>query len=133
MSVKRNVKRNRKRRSRVLWQPFTGAIGMIVLAYLCYFFLSDKNQALVDEIRLQQQELDRLDKQCVREEARWNAMKSSERLELSMRSHGIAMNLPAARQVVRMDSDGVPREGQVSVAYLRALVAGNVAKAELDR
>jgi len=121
------ARRNIKRKSRISWQPFTGAILLLVILALGYMSIADKNKALLNEIREQQRELDRLYKEHTREEARWNAMKSAERLESSMRAHGIDMDLPQPNQVVRMGTDGNPVDGQVSVAYLRKLISGNVA------
>ena len=134
MAGRKNGKRNTKRKSRVSWQPFTGAILLFVVLALCYMSISDKNKELINEIRDQQRELDRLHKEYTREEARWNSMKSTERLETSMRDHGIEMNLPdPSRQVVRVNSDGIPFNGQTSVAYLRKLAAENVASSSSGR
>jgi hypothetical protein len=80
---------------------------------------ADKNKALLNEIREQQKVLDRLHKECTREEARWNGMKSAEMLDKAMRIHGIDMKLPLARQIVKMGSDGAPVEGQASLSWFR--------------
>ena len=133
MPVRKNVKRNRKRKSRVAWQPMTACIIIMVGVALGYFFIKQKNQALSTEIRAMQRELDRLEKDYSREEARWNSLKSSDRLESSMLAHGIEMKLAEPRQVVHMNEQGSPVEGQISVAYLRSLLAENVAQSSIDR
>jgi hypothetical protein len=67
-----------------------------------------------------------LENERVREEARWNAKKTPEKLERAMLQHGLDMNYPTATQVVRMDAaTGAPVPGQLSViAFRRSRNAG---------
>jgi hypothetical protein len=127
---KRNRRKNIKRKSRISWPPIAGAIMMLATLALCYSLIADNNKDLIRQIREQQSELDRLHKEYIREEVRWNAMKSAEKLDAAMDEHAIRMELPRPDQVVRMDSDGVPFKNQASVAYLRKLLPEDVAETE---
>lgn len=137
--ARRKIKRIRnrattRRNARISWPPFTGAILLVVILALVYMSFADKNKALLNEICGQQRELDRLYKEYTREEARWNAMKSAEMLEASMRAHGIDMNLPLPRQIVKMGADGKPVKGQHSLVWFRKhFIAGDVAKSGSTR
>jgi hypothetical protein len=132
--ARRAAKRNRKRnvKSALAWQPFTGVIVLIVGVALIYMSYTDKNKALQDEIDNKQSELGRLREQCMREESRWNALKTAENLEKSMIRHGIDMDLPQSHQIVKMGSNGRPLPNQHSVAWFarNRKERGNVVKAD---
>ncbi len=127
---RKNCKKNIKRRSRISWPPVAGAIMVLATLALCYSLIADNNKDLIRQIREQQSQLDRLHKEYLREEVRWNSMKSAEKLEAAMDEHAIKMELPRPDQVVRMDAQGVPLKGQTSVAHLRRMLADRVAEAE---
>jgi len=131
--ARRSAKRNRKRnvKSVLAWQPFTGVILLIVSVALAYMSYTDKNKALQDEIDSKQSELGRLKEQCMREESRWNALKTAENLEKSMIRHGIDMDLPKSHQIVKMGPDGQPLPDQHSVVWFarNRKDRGNVVKA----
>lgn len=63
--------------------------------------------------------LERLEAQRARESARWEEMKSPEKLETVLLKHGLSMHYPRAEQVVRMDKNGNPYSGQLSLAKAR--------------
>jgi len=127
------MRRNHKRRVRVRILPLPAA-GIIVLAAtvaLSYWFMDSKSAQLGQEIRKYEQKYAALESERVREEARWNAKKTPEKLERAMLQHGILMDYPKADQIVRMDVVGRPISGQLAlVKFQRNKNAGErVAKA----
>ena len=135
---KRAAKKNVKRtvvKSTFSWQPFTGVILLIVSLAVGYKTYVDKNKALQDEIDRKQSELGRQEERCMREESRWNAMKTSENLEKSMARHGIDMSLPKSHQIIQMDQEGQPLENQYSVNWFakNRRESGNVVNSGIDR
>ncbi len=76
--------------------------------------------------------LKKLDDEFLRETARWEEMKTNERINAALKKHGLAMDYPTASQTIRMGRDGLPRRGQVSVAKLEQRKAG-VATASYSR
>lgn len=107
-----------------------GFIVLVVLVALAYWGLDAKCNALGDDIKRKEQEMQRLEDEFVREEARWNANKTPEKLDAALLSHGLSMGYPRADQIVRMTDGGVPAEGQVSLAKFERNPpsSGNVAR-----
>lgn len=70
---------------------------------------------LTKGIREKERQLAKLEDERSRECARWEEMKTPEKLESALLRHGLAMRYPKADQVVRMKSNGHPYPGQVSV------------------
>ena len=128
------MRRNRKRQvhAKVLPPSVAGMIVLIVSMVLSYWFMDSKCAQLGQEIRKHEQKFAALEDERVREEARWSEKNTPEKLEQAMLQHGIAMNYPAADQVVRMDLAGQPLPGQLSlVRFQRSQNAGErVAKTE---
>lgn len=128
------MRRNRKRQvhAKVLPPTVAGMIVLIVSLVLSYWFMDSKCAQLGQEIRKHEQKFAALEDERVREEARWSEKNTPEKLEQAMMQHGIAMNYPAADQVVRMDALGQPVQGQLSlVRFHRSQNAGErVAKTE---
>lgn len=111
------MRRNHKRQIRVKILPLPAA-GIIVLAAtvaLCCWFMDSKSAQLGQEIRKYEQKYASLESERVREEARWNAKKTPEKLERAMLQHGILMDYPKADQIVRMDVVGRPIPGQLAL------------------
>jgi hypothetical protein len=95
------------------------AVGVIVMAVtvaLIYGFVDSKCVQLGQEIRKHEIKYTTLENERVREAARWDEKKTPEKLERAMLQHGLAMNYATAEQVVRMDADGRPVAGQISLA-----------------
>lgn len=79
--------------------------------------------------------LERLDEEFERESARWEEMKTSERLEAALVKHGLSMHYPKASQIVRMRTNGTPYPGQLSISKLdiRARGGSGTATASVAR
>lgn len=134
-------KRNRKRTlyAKRSWYSFS-FVGMLCLAVglaLCYGACINKNSTLQQDLNTKQADLGKLTEQCLREESRWNAMKSSDNLQRAMARHGIAMELPQAHQIVKMGKNGLPVQNQHSVEWYARTRSererGNVVKANVER
>ena len=113
------MRRNRKRHVSVQAFPpsIAGLALLMVVLTLGYWFIDSRCNQLGQEIRKHEQKFSSLENERVREEARWNAKKTPEKLEQAMLQHGLEMNYPTAAQVVRMDTkNGQPIPGQIALA-----------------
>lgn len=89
------------------------AFAMVILNMLA----SSSCKQLGETIREKERHLLKLEDEQKRESARWDEMKTSERLEAALLKHGLAMHYAKPGvQVVRMDVSGRPYPGQKSVA-----------------
>lgn len=95
-----------------------GVIITLVSVALSYWFVDSKCSQLGQEIRKHEQQFVALEKERVREAARWDEKKTPEKLERAMLQHGVAMNYPTASQVVRTDKAGRPVAGQLSLVRI---------------
>lgn len=114
-------RRNRKISKRM--SVIAGRSMQIAAVMLILFVMVIVNQLassncdqLTKAIREKERQLAKLEDERSRESARWEEMKTPEKLESALMRHGLSMRYPKADQVVRMKSDGRPYPGQVSVA-----------------
>lgn len=114
-------RRNRKISKRM--SVIAGRSMQIAAVMLILFVMVIVNQLassncdqLTKVIREKERQLAKLEDERSRESARWEEMKTPEKLESALMRHGLSMRYPKADQVVRMKSDGRPYPGQVSVA-----------------
>ena len=124
------AKRNRyKKNARMSFLPCSyTVVGIIVLSVtflLVYWHLNTKCGALGDDLRQKELELRSLQDEYLREEARWNANKTPEKLEAALLAHGLVMEHPKADQLVRMDASGKPLPNQLSIAKFLRNPSGN--------
>lgn len=106
------MSRNRKRSWLEVHLPpyiprLVGVGGVLIASLaLVYLRIGHKSSQYCEEIkRLETQCMD-LDNERVREETKWNAMKTAEQLDALLVRHGLLMVYPNAGQVVRMSSAG---------------------------
>lgn len=93
------------------------AIGLMLFVMVILNFLATSScDQLEDANGCLGKQLERLEDERSRESARWDEMKTSEKLEVALLRHGLAMRYPKSEQVVRMKADGRPYAGQISVA-----------------
>ena len=111
----------------------TGMVALIVSSFIMlmiYWTLDSQCTSILREIGESESRLKALDAECGRENARWNAMKTRERLDEKITRFGLAMQSPHPDQVVRMMANGEPAPGQMAVARARARAkTGNMALA----
>lgn len=134
--MKRNqFRRNAKTHVLPCSMPIVVLIIFIISGVLSYWGLDARCNQLGNDIRKKEIEKRNLEKDFVREEARWNANKVPAKLDEALISHGLAMSYPKGDQLVRMDHAGKPIPGQLSLAkfYRQPQNGGSVARAKKAR
>ena len=111
----------------------TGMGALIVSSFIMlmiYWTLDSQCTSILRDIGTAESKMKALDAEYGRENARWNAMKTRERLDEKITRFGLAMQSPQPDQVVRMQANGEPAPGQIAVARARARAkTGNMAMA----
>ena len=98
---------------------FGAVIVMLFVMVIIKLLASSSCQQLLKSIGEKERVLVKLEEERVRESARWEEMKTPEKLESALLHHGLAMRYPKPDQVVRMKANGRPYPGQLSVAKVR--------------
>lgn len=98
---------------------FGAVIVMLFVMVIINYMASSSCQQLLKSIGEKERALSKLEEERVRESARWEEMKTPEKLESALLRHGLAMRYPKPDQVVRMKANGRPYPGQLSVAKVR--------------
>lgn len=94
---------------------FGAVILTAVVMVFVNFLASSSSQHLMASIGEKERLLVKLEEERVRESARWDEMKTPEKIESALLRHGLAMRYPKPDQIVRMKADGRPYPGQLSV------------------
>lgn len=94
---------------------FGAVILMAVVMVFVNFLASSSCQHMMTSIGEKERLLAKLEEERVRESARWDEMKTPEKIESALLRHGLAMRYPKPDQIVRMKADGRPYPGQLSV------------------
>jgi hypothetical protein len=117
--ARKNRKRS-KRMSVVARRAMFGAsfIGMVAVVTILNLLASSNCTHLMKEIGRKERLIEKLDGDLARESARWEAMMASVPLEQSLRNFGMSMHYAKPSQIVRLDANGRPRPGQISVARM---------------
>lgn len=106
-------------------------VGAVVLALFVMVIVNllarSSCSQLHDAIGKKEEALKRLENERQRESARWEEMKTPERLEAALRKMGLAMRYPHADQVIYMTSDGRPKPAQIAVAKAQQRLAERAA------
>ncbi len=94
-----------------------GALMVLTLAgAMMYICASSSCKELQKRIGEKEKTLERLEGERERECARWEELKTPEKLEQALARHGLAMRYAKPSQIVRLRADGRPVPGQLSVA-----------------
>ena len=105
-----------------------GAVLLSVFAMAIVNLLARSSCSQLQEaIGAKEKGLERLENERQRESARWEEMKTPERLEGALRRMGLAMRYPHADQVIYMAADGRPRPAQLAVAKAQQRLAERAA------
>ena len=129
------MRRNRRHVKRFSRFKFgaTGMVALIVTSFIMlmiYWTLDSQCTSILREIGKSENEAKLLDAEYGREDARWNAMRTRERLDEKITRFGLAMQSPQPDQVIRMMPNGKPAPGQMAVARAQARArTGNMALA----
>ncbi len=94
---------------------FGAIIAVLFLVGILYILSSTSCSQLMKSIGEKKQTLAKLDKDSQRAKAEWDGMKTPEGINLALSRLGLKMNTPSHAQVVRLNSDGTPRGGQLAV------------------
>lgn len=89
-------------------------------ALMIYWNVDSRCSQISGMIGKAEAELKGREAELVRERARWEEMKTPARLSVALNRYGLAMEKAESVQIVRMDRDGVPKAGQISVARAQA-------------
>lgn len=93
-----------------------GAIVMMLFVMVILNLLASSScSQLMKSIGEKDRKLVKLEEERQRESARWEQMKTPEKLETALLKHGLSMKYPRPNQVVKMKADGTPYVGQISV------------------
>lgn len=101
--------------------PLATAAGMVMF----YMTASVKCNALAKSVDASEKELVKATADRERAQAKWDAVRSSGNLDRALMKWGLAMNLPSPAQIVRMDENGRPHPGQMSVALAQQRAAAS--------
>lgn len=131
--MRKNCKRSRK--MSVLAES-SMRIGVVIVTIGVMSIVSMQLNSTCDQllkgIGEKERQLGRLEEERVRQSARWEEMKTPDRLEQNLARHGLAMYYPKADQIVRMKSDGRPYPGQLAVAKARQRNGLSAAMYQMD-
>lgn len=95
------------------------AVMIMAFAMVILYLLAKSNcSQLENSIKAKQKQLAKLEDERTRESARWEGMKTGEKLEAALLRHGLSMRYPKSEQLVRMKPDGRPYPGQLSVTLM---------------
>ena len=116
--MRKNRRRSRKMSVMAGRSVQIGSVMVMLFVVIIFNMLAESRcKQLTKTIREKEHQLARLEDECTRESTRWEEMTTPERLEAALLRHGLSMKYPdMATQVVRMNSDGHPYPGQLSVA-----------------
>jgi len=128
--------KNRRRRRRyshpLAYVPKPVGIGFVVAVSLAlvYLWMGHKCSQYSGEIRRLEDQCTELDNETVREEIRWNGMKTAEQLDGLLARNGLLMVYPNAAQVVRVSgvSRGLPAPATGALAAMPESVRGGAAR-----
>ena len=95
---------------------FGAVIVMVVAMAILNVLASSSCKQLAKVVREKVRQLEKLEDAQKRESARWDEMKTPERLEAALLALGMKMHYPKPEQVISMDGAGKPYPGQISVA-----------------
>lgn len=98
------MRRNRKRRlhSRLMPPSVAGVIVLLATLAVAYLVMDHKCSQYGQQIKQFEQRYAALENEQIREESRWNVMKTPEQIETMLLRHGMLMIYARPDQVVRM-------------------------------
>ena len=118
------MRRNRKVKKNAALKSGTMGIASLIVSALImamiYYVLDSRCTLIARDIGKVERRFAQLEAECVREAARWDELKTTERLTEKLNRFGLEMRYPRQDQIVRMTADGRPAVGQISVARAQA-------------
>jgi len=107
------MRRNRKHQvhGRILSVPVIGLFVLVLFVLFGYLAVDNRCNARGQLIRDLEKRYASLEDERIREEAKWNAMKTPDELERRLLQHGIQMVYARPDQVIRMPALGLAVAG----------------------
>ncbi len=122
------MRRNRKIKRHATWTTGSMAVATLIvcmlLMMLVYWLFDSRCSAIQREIGKAEKVLAALEADCVRETARWDEMKTPEKLAECLTRFGLEMKTQRQDQIVRMNRDGRPAPNQIAVTRARMRARG---------
>lgn len=117
------MKKNRKvsrQSSRFVWicKHIASVIALAVGVAFINHSAESSCEELQNEIGRKSRELTLLEDEYLRENARWEEMKSLENLDYALAKHGLKMRVQKPQQIIRMRADGTPYPAQIAVTKI---------------
>ena len=115
------MKKNRKGpvHAKVMPTSLAGLIALCVTVTLIYWAVDSKFNQLGQEVQKNERELAAETDRCMREEATWKENLTPESLNGKLFQFGLDMKSATVEQIVRLDRQGRPVEGQPSLVKYR--------------
>ena len=116
------MKRNRKKKHSIFKAGSMGIVVLIVsgfIMFMAYWSLDSRCTSIQREIGKAERRYEALESECTQEQAHWDTMKTPEKLSEKLMRFGLEMKYARQDQIVRMNADGRPVSGQISVARAR--------------
>jgi hypothetical protein len=98
---------------------FGAIIAFLGVTIILNVLSSSSCDQLMNEKGGKERELERLKDEYRRASTRWEEMKTPERIEKALVSHGLRMATPRADQCIRLKENGTPYPNQLSLTRLR--------------
>lgn len=119
--MKRNKKMSKKMSVMATNTMRFGAIILSFFVMVIFYILSSQScTQLQNQKGAKEREIVKLEDALLRASTSWEEMTTPEKLEKALLSHGLAMKTPRAYQIVRMMENGMPRPGQISLAWAKS-------------
>ena len=104
------MRRNRKVKKNAALKSGTMGIASLIVSALImtmiYYVLDSRCTLIARDIGKVERRFTQLEAECVREAARWDELKVTERLTEKLNRFGLEMRYPRQDQIVRMTADG---------------------------
>lgn len=96
-----------------------GMVVLIAVAVVLNTIAESNCEQVTNSIGEKERQIKSLEDQKVREAARWQELKTIDKIEERLCLHGMKMAYPHPHQIIRLTSDGKVLPGQQSVALAR--------------
>jgi hypothetical protein len=121
-------RKNRKLKKNATWTTGSMAVAALILCVLLmvlvYWLFDSRCSAIQREIGKAEKVYATLETDCMRETARWDEMKTPEKLAECLTRFGLEMKIQRQDQIVRMNRDGRPAPNQIAVSRARMRIRG---------
>lgn len=118
--MKKNRKRSKKMSVMASRSMHIGAVMVMFFVMVILNLLASSScTQILKSIGEKERTLAKLEDERMRESARWDAMKTADNMDRALLKFGLSMRYAKAEQIVRMDSAGRPKPGQLAVARAR--------------